>query len=462
MWHSRTFWRLFGTFGTLLLTSIGVLGTVVADRVERDYLRQVEETLRTKAILVREILRDRPADYPARLQEHFHRLRQETVTRITLLAPDGRVLADTDEDPAQMENHADRPEVRAAQEAGFGASVRYSHTLGQSMMYAALRAPADSGGVGYVRVALPLSDVRGQLAGLRRIVWTAAAVIGLAVLALAFWPARRLTRPLDELVRGAQRLVAGEHTRKIDLTAAGEVGTLARSFNALSDQLAAQVKQVEADRQQLRAVLGGMVEGVVALDADARILFMNGRAAELLDLAAPAAVGRKFWEMVRQPNLQDVVRQALAGPEPSRQELTWPGPVPRHLTVHASRLPGGPARGAVLVLHDTTELRRLERLRQEFVANVSHELKTPLAVIKASLETLLGGALADPEFGQRFLQRAVAQADRLNMLILDLLSLARIEAGDELFEFQAVALAPVVAECLERHRERAEGKRLTG
>jgi two-component system phosphate regulon sensor histidine kinase PhoR len=226
----------------------------------------------------------------------------------------------------------------------------------------------------------------------------------------------------------------------------------------MSERLAAQFSQLDEDRQQLRTILGGMVEGVIALDAGQRILFANERAGELLEIQTAAAVGRKLWEVVRQRPLQQVVRRVLEGDGSFREELTWTGPTAKSLTVHAARLPGSPTRGAVLVLHDTSELRRLERLRQEFVANVSHELKTPLSVITACVETLMDGAADDPHHRGAFLERIAEQSDRLHALILDLLSLARIESGAEAFVFQAVPLDGAVSACVERHRARAEAK----
>ena len=237
---------------------------------------------------------------------------------------------------------------------------------------------------------------------------------------------------------------------------------LGRAFNRMSDQLATRIAALEEDRQQLRTVLGGMVEGVVALDADQRILFANDRALELLEIpnrargrppalgggAAPAAAGR------RESGAE------AAGAVPRGAAAANAGSA-RSLTVHVARLPGPPPRGAVLVLHDTTDLRRLERLRQDFVANVSHELKTPLTGIKLCAETLLAGAVEDREHRTRFLDQIVAQCERLHALILDLLSLARIESGEELFEFGPVSVAAVVQACLERHRTRAEAKRQT-
>jgi two-component system phosphate regulon sensor histidine kinase PhoR len=458
MWRSRTFWRLFGAFGVLLLATLGLLGVVIVGRVERHYLEQIEASLRTKAVLVREVARARRGEPARLLQQRVLALRKDIATRVTLVAEDGRVLADSDEDPAHMENHAGRPEIRAAREAGFGSATRFSDTLGEPMMYVALRAGGETGDVAVVRVALPLDTVEEQVAGLRRIVWTAAALTGLAALALAFWLARRITRPLQELTQGAARIAAGGYGHKVYADGGDEIGTLARAFNHMSERLAEQFAQLAEDRAQLRMILGGMVEGVVALDAGQRILFANERAAELLEFRPSAATGRKLWEVVRRRSLRELVERALAGPEPQREELTLNGPVVRSLTVHAARLPGYPPRGAVLVLHDTTELRRLERVRQDFVANVGHELKTPLAVIKACVETLLDGAAEEPEHRDRFLGQVGDQADRLHALILDLLSLARIESGEEVFQLGAVPVGPVVTACLERHRARAEAK----
>jgi two-component system phosphate regulon sensor histidine kinase PhoR len=295
----------------------------------------------------------------------------------------------------------------------------------------------------------------------------ATAVAATASLPLAYWLARRIALPIEELTRGVKRIAAGDLDQKVYVDTPGGISELAQTFNYMSDQLVGRVAELEEDRQQLRTILSGMVEGVVALDADERILFANERATQLLGLNGQQSVGRRLWETVRQTTLQDVVRRALQGQGPCRGEFTatpdpgtaFPaGSTGKTLTIHAAGLPGYPPRGAVLVLHDTTELRRLERVRQEFVANVSHELKTPLSVITACVETLLDGAADDPVPRANFLQQISTQADRLHALILDLLSLARIESGTEVFEFQTVHLEPLVTECLERHRARAESK----
>jgi two-component system phosphate regulon sensor histidine kinase PhoR len=452
------FWRLFGTYGALLLAAIGVLGVIIARRVEDSFERQMEESLRTKAVLVREVIRGQQAGQLPRLQDRIQALRENVAMRITLLAQDGEVLADSETDPAAMDNHADRPEVKQARDHQFGTATRSSKTLGKALMYVALRIDDPASGVAYVRVARPLTEVHDQLAGLNRLVWSAAGLTGLIAMVLAFWLARGVARPVQELIQGAQRLAAGGYGHKVYAAGGGEVGKLARTFNHMSEELAAQFAQLEEDRHQLRAILSGMVEGVIALDAEQRILFANERAAQLLEFPPQASVGRNLWAVVRQRSFHELVQRALKSAEPCQEELPWKGTAARTLLVHAARLDGSAARGAVLVLHDTSELRRLERVRQEFVANVSHELKTPLAVIRACVETLLDGAIDDTENRGQFLEQILDQSERLNALILDLLSLARIESGTEAFELQEVPLEQAATACLERHRARAESQ----
>ncbi|HLN29067.1 MAG TPA: ATP-binding protein [Gemmataceae bacterium] len=458
MWRSRMFWRLFIAFSGLLLCAIGLLGAVLHVRVERQFRNQIEDELHSKATLIITLIGEWPAERLPALQQRIASLGKQIPTRITLTDARFKILADSVDLPEQMQNHADRPEFHAAADRGSGTSERYSQEDGKWMKYHAVHATEPGQEVQYVRTALPLDEVNKELAALRQLVWSAAAITSAAAMALAFWLARRVSLPLQELKLGAERIAAAQYGQKVYVDSHDEVGALAAAFNRMSERLASQFVQLEEDRYQLRTILSGMVEGVVALDAEERILFANDRAAQLLGFQAQAAVGRKVWEVARNRTLQDVVRKALLGPEPCQGELNGEGTLGRSLAMHAARLPGFPTRGAVLVLHDITELRRLERVRQEFVGNVSHELKTPLSVIKACVETLLDGAIEDPVHGARFLEQIRDQADRLHALILDLISLARIESGVEAFEFKEVALEPLIASCLERHRARAEGK----
>jgi two-component system phosphate regulon sensor histidine kinase PhoR len=279
-------------------------------------------------------------------------------------------------------------------------------------------------------------------------------------MAPAAWAAHRINRTLKQVLSATRHLASGDINHPSHITIRQDLTNQARPFHDVMGRLAKQLGQLEADRQLLRATLSGMVEGVVALDGQQTVLFANERASELLDVEAQTVVGRKIWEVFRQRSLQALVERALAAETPCQEELVWTGNAPRVFLVHAARLTGTHARGAVLVFHDMTDLRRLEQVRRDFVANVSHELKTPLSVIRACVETLLDGALDDREHRHEFLNQISDQSERLNSLIHDLLSLNRIESGIEVFEYEAVPLARVVHACAERHRARAAAKHL--
>lgn len=285
------------------------------------------------------------------------------------------------------------------------------------------------------------------------------AIIGFGSLSLvSLRISKEISSLLEEISMGLQRVGLGEDRQKILSDEPGALGNLVKSFNRMAIRLAEKISQLEEDRQQLRTILSGMVEGVVALDSTQRILFANETALKLLGLTNTTTEGKRLWELIRNRDLMDLVSDSLAQPDPKKKELAWSLGAAKSLTIHAARLPGVPVRGAVLVLHDTTELRRLERLRQDFVANVSHELKTPLAVIKVCAETLADGAMDDSVNRMRFLNQILDQSERLNTLIMDLLSLARIEAETEMFEKVAIPVGEMVNHSVASHQDITKSK----
>ena len=288
-----------------------------------------------------------------------------------------------------------------------------------------------------------------------------AALVLVAAVGAAYLLARRFSRPFDELTDGARRLADGDFGHKIRVTGTGGHRALAETFNAMSGRLAGMFDLLEHDKEQLRAILSGMVEGVIAIDDERRVLFANDRAGVLLGFDPEAAVKSPLPDVTRQLAFTEIVEKGLARAEPYREELELKGPPQRSVAVYVSRFPGHGAPGAVIVLHDTTDLRQAERLRQDFVANVSHELKTPLSVIKSSVEALVDGAAEEPEAREMFLGQVTREADRLEELIQDLLSLARIESGNLGLESQAIRLGTAITDCVERHQTRAEAKTLT-
>jgi two-component system phosphate regulon sensor histidine kinase PhoR len=283
-------------------------------------------------------------------------------------------------------------------------------------------------------------------------------VAGLLAIGPAWVVARAFVRPFREMQAGAERIAGGAFGERIHGGAWPECQQLAYSFNEMSRRLVVQIDHLDAERQLLRAILGGMAEGVVGIGPGRRFLFANELAGQMLDFDPAAAIGRPLHEVTTQPEVEAVLDRALRSGKLEREEIEVRQPASQWLSVHVAPLAEHGSPGAVIVLNDTTELRRLERMRQEFVANVSHELKTPLAVMTACVETLQDGAVEDADARGPFLQQIADGAHRLHALILDLLSLARIEAGDEAFEFGTVAVDQVVGDCIDRHRPRAEAK----
>jgi len=312
----------------------------------------------------------------------------------------------------------------------------------------------------------PGSPPEGE-ASLHRQIWTVAGAVSLAMLALTWWVVARVTHPVKMLNEAAQRIAQGDYDQRIYVSNRDELGQLGDSFNRMSQQMSARVSQLHASGQRLETVLRGMIEAVIAVDDRQRVLFANDAAGKLLSFSPEAAVGRPLLEAVRQHALHQATAEALSqrapggNGAPTRQlELTLGALQPRILSTHVARLPGEPCPGVVMVLEDVTELRRLENLRRDFVANVSHELKTPLSSIKAYAETLLAGALDDGEHRRQFVARIDEQADRLHQLIQDLLSLARIESGAEVHQIVPLPLAELVAGCVEYHLAAADAKQI--
>jgi two-component system phosphate regulon sensor histidine kinase PhoR len=290
--------------------------------------------------------------------------------------------------------------------------------------------------------------------------WGIVAAVCLSIVAVSYWIMNHIIRPVSALTEAAEAIASGDYTRRVYVENRDELGTLARALNRTSQELDARMKHVGRTGDRQATVLGGMIEGVIAVDERQRIVLANRAAGQLFDFPPAAAERRPLMEIVRNHALHETVSRALASGQTQRLEIRREASERKSAEIHVQPLPGRPCPGAVLVIHDTTELRRLESLRRDFIANVSHELKTPLTSIKACAETLRDGALRDPEASQRFLARIDEQADRLHHLILDMLMLARIESEQQVFEVTAVDLPQAVADCLESHRPAADARRI--
>jgi two-component system, OmpR family, phosphate regulon sensor histidine kinase PhoR len=439
---------------TILLGIVAGLGVLVmwlyvSRALEAQAVVRLQGTLVTQAGLLHDSfapLLDGPPGGPG-FQARAQRYARILGARVTVIAGDGTVLAESErESVREIENHAARPEVRRALDGQVGSDVRRSATVGRDLLYVAvpLEHPGRSRAV--LRLALPTNDVDAARALVRRTL-AGGAVLAIAVaLVIGLFVSRRVTRPLRGMEDAARRMAEGDLTEAVPVAGADEIAALGIALNRTAVALREKIERLGDEQAKVRTILDGMTEGVVALDDRGRLLLLNPAARAMFGVGNGTAEGRPFLEVIRQKELLDLVEEVRASGAPARHELELGPPVNRVVAARGAPVGIGPeAPGVLLVLHDVTELRRLERVRSEFVANVSHELRTPLTCIKGYLETLLDGALDDRDHARRFLAVAGTHAERLDRLIDDLLELSNIESGRVTMVPKRLDLSEVVA-----------------
>jgi two-component system, OmpR family, phosphate regulon sensor histidine kinase PhoR len=377
------------------------------------------------------------------------RVADELGVRLTVIASDGRVLGESGRPSATMENHAERPEVREALAAGVGRSVRTSTTVGERLLYVAWR-QQQGGEARVVRVAVPLQALSAQVAHVRRVMFGGIALASLLGFGFAVVLSRRMLRRIQRLVDFARRLAGGE-TPYLAPERDDDLGVLEEQLGEMAREIASTIAALRMEQDRLEAILRGMIEGVVVTDLAGDVVLTNARARDLLGVPEGFDVrGRPLIELARDPELAGLVHELASGAALASRDVELGG-AGRTLQVNAARLCGADGRvfGFVLVLHDVTELRRLEVVRRDFVANVSHELRTPLTAIKGYAETLLGPAGDDRDTARRFLEVVNRHSERLGRLIDDLLTLSDLELGRTALRLAPLAVGPAVDDVLQ-------------
>jgi two-component system, OmpR family, phosphate regulon sensor histidine kinase PhoR len=380
--------------------------------------------------------------------------------RVTVITADGRVLADSQSDPQTMENHATRPEVLEAMAKGDGRSIRHSVTINRDLLYYAVRQNTSAGPSIVLRFALPLETVDQVLSSFRRRLWLASFFILLIAGAISLLFSRSFTGRVEHLKEFSRRVAEGDF-RPLPRDGSGDaLEALGISLNRTAARLDRTIHTLTEERNLSSAILGSMVEGVAVVNGSERLVFANPGFAEILGLDVPPTSGSALVEVVRQTELLEAVRQVLHG-EPRVQSEIVTGTLRQHyfaITVAAVR--AGDTTGAVVVLHDITELRKLERVRRDFVANVSHEFRTPLTAIQGFAETLLAGAIDDSQNRTRFLEIILEHSRRLARLTEDLLMLSKMDAERLELEIRRLSVSQLIESCLETAQRRAAEKDL--
>jgi len=452
MKRKKLLYQLFSSYLTIIVISVVILVWFTNRSLQDFYYQQKSIDLKARAILVQYDITAEALENPARLAAICRNLGETTQTRITIISPDGRVLADSHEDPSLMDNHGDRPEIISAFNGETGTALRYSHTLEQKMMYLAI--PVKIGGQKViVRTSLPVTTLQATISEMRIKLILGGLVIVLFAALISFLLSKRIARPLETMKQGAERFAKGELNFKLPVPNTEEIGTLAESLNLMARQLDERIKTIVNQRNEQEAVFSSMVEGVIAVDQEERILSMNLAAAKLFRIDRENVVGKPIHEVLRNSELIQTIRAVLKNGTVSESEITLSIERERYLQITGTVLKsgGGERIGAVIVLEDITRIRQLENIRKEFVANVSHELKTPITSIKGFVETLREGAVKNPQEAAQFLDIIEKHTNRLNAIINDLLELSRIEQKEDSGDI-AMTMMPV-ADILQRAAE---------
>lgn len=410
----------------LIIATVGSADFLMTRYTEQRELELVQQELELVGRIYREQL---AAVATPEMQAWAQRADRQSGARITVIGPDGAVLAESRHERGSMENHAQRPEVKAALKGSLGVAKRHSASLGVDFLYVA--EPARAGGAegAVLRLAVPLERVTESMRAVRGRILRASLLLAVLALIAAYLYTKSLTARIRNIQGYAEGLANERLSEEPELAEHGndELGALAGSLRGMARQLRDMVELLKVESQRREAILSSMREGVLAVDEELRVTFCNAAFLRAAGTAAPAPSRTPLVQLARNPGFLSLLRQVLTSGETMRGKLPLAPSSGRSFEIYAKPLDQGAQKGALAILHDITELERLERVRKDFVANVSHELRTPLAAIRGYAETLLDGALEDPQHNRRFLEIIRSNAIRLTNIASDLLVLSELE-----------------------------------
>jgi len=467
MVRRRLIWQLYPSFLAVTLLAMAAAAAYSSYTFYTFHLRQTQRELLTLAqVVVPEVEQALASASPGDVDALVDRLGQaaDGQVRFTIVTPAGRVIGDSQDDPTRMQNHADRQEVMEALRDGFGRSIHLSPTLGRRMMYVAIPVQQDGRPVAVIRTAMAITAIDQPLKDIYVSVAWVALIIALIAAFLSLLISRGISRPIVRMQRVAQLFAGGQLNIRVPGAGAAELDGLAKALNEMATQLQDRITTITKQRNELEAILSSMTEGVFAVDSQGCFASINKAAAQLLNIDPTSAQGRSVAEAIHSVELQQFVRDTLRSGEPGEADISFPGQTERLFHVCGAGLsdPRGERSGAVIVLSDVTRVDRLENLRRDFVANVSHELKTPITSIQGFVEALQEGGLADAEQARRYVDIIARHAHRLNAIIDDLLSLSRLEDGAErrAISFETVALKPILEAAVDLSRVKADARQI--
>lgn len=465
MFTSQILWRLYAGYVLIIIITTIIIGVLINKQMAENGIEEINQNLEARTEYLSQIALPVLANQRSAqknnlskintdqmLQEIVSTLGHKTDSRLTVIGQNGVVIADSQERPEIMDNHSKRPEIIQARQTGAGTSARFSNTLKLEMIYRAQSVIEQENLLGYVRVSLPSVTIEKKLTQLQNIIVLSGLFASLIALALGFYIAKSFTQPLIKLTEIAEAISRGEYDKRIIHKQNDEIGQLAKAFNRMAAASSHRMEEITKDRNSLAMILTGMVEGVVGVDEEQNIVHINNAAADMLGLSIASSLNKAIWEQVRIQEINISLERALKTGTVVESQMRRPTEgEDLVVNIYVAVLLDSQQKlnGAVIVLNDISKLDLLRRIRRDFVANASHELKTPITAIKGLAETILDDKSMPIETLRNFIQKIGIQSNRLASLITDLLSLSRLESDPDADNFQLVNFTEVVERTIE-------------
>jgi two-component system phosphate regulon sensor histidine kinase PhoR len=449
--------RVFFLYFILASVLIVVLGEYLSSTVRNNYLSKLREDLTIQSRLIAE---DVPLSFQDNLDDFCKRYEEKTGARITIIDSSGRVLGDSDEPSSLMENHSNRPELIEAGANGIGSSIRFSKTLQRDLFYLAISVAKGDQEKRFLRMSVPLHDIDMAVRKIKIQILTASFASLLIVFLIGLFQTGRLVRTIEEITAFSQAVTSGDFRKRLFPKGKDELAELTRNVGTMSQELQRRLQQAEEEKYMIETILMNMSDGLMLTDMKGMILLSNSAVKTFFGVQS-GTEGKTAMETLRKAELVDLIDRVVETKETISREIEVTYPKELFLMVTAAPyFVKGELSGAVLAFHDITRLRQLEDIRKDFVANVSHEIKTPITAIRGFAETLLEGALEDKENAHKFIETIKNHSERLNSLVSDLLTLSGIELGDIKIEKETVDLSNVIDTVFETLKGKAQTKGL--
>jgi two-component system, OmpR family, phosphate regulon sensor histidine kinase PhoR len=454
--RSGLFRRIFILYAIVIVLAIIFVEISITSAVRTNYLETLRGNLAAQISLMAKIISFNQTNLDSLCRE----LKKDTGARVTIIASEGRVMGDSDADSSLMDNHLHRTEIEQALLFETGMAIRHSETINYDFLYVA-RKVSRGQREGFIRLAVPLREVDNAVNLLRMKIILTVLVVFLAALIFAIWQTDHLRRLLRQITDFSRSLSRGEIDKRLFLNNAGEFNEIADNLTSMSIRLQGTIAESEEERHRLNVVLRSVPDGLLIIDAKGIITLSSASAREFFgDIAM---IGLPFVEVVRNHAFADIMDEVRRSLSPGMTEFRIEFPAEKYLSVRVSPLfyHEHELSGFIAIFHDITQVKKLEQVRKDFVANVSHELKTPITAIKGFADTLLDGALDDRENAARFIRTIKSNSERIDTLIDDLMTISKIELGVIRVDKSLIDIGDLFESVLEIFRDRTSAKGLT-